>query len=171
LAGGFVHYEARYQVLICKEHGYTLQGLSTHLRDQHYMPAKARKATVKKYRSYKLVDPKGIPLPPLFEPPFEALAAPTEAFMYKKEECSVIKQESQRCGAALQPSAWAAFDQERARALDKCQNADILCQQWLSAILHCARSRRARHPAGSCPGPRGIRSNDAQGMGEGQRGP
>lgn len=89
-ADSFLHYEADYKVLICKEHGYALRNLSTHLRDHHSIPAKARKAIVAKYHSYPLLDPKEISLPPLFGRPFEALAAPIEVFLCDEEECSFI---------------------------------------------------------------------------------
>jgi len=89
-ADNFLHYDADYQVLICKEHGYTLQSLSTHLRDQHSIPAKARKATVEEYRSCALLDPTELSLPPPFGPPFNALAAPIRAFLCDKEECSFV---------------------------------------------------------------------------------
>lgn len=59
-ADSFLHYEADYKVLICREHGYALWSLSTHLRNQHFIPAKARKAIVEKYNSYTLLDPKDI---------------------------------------------------------------------------------------------------------------
>jgi hypothetical protein len=68
-------------VLICKEHGYALQGLSAHLCDQHSMLVKAQKATIEKYCSYVLMDPTGISLPSSFRPLFEALAAPMRAYL------------------------------------------------------------------------------------------
>jgi len=66
IANSFLHYKADYWVLICKEHGYTLWSLSTHLHDQHSILAKAQKAIVAKYNSYSLPGPKEIPLLPLF---------------------------------------------------------------------------------------------------------
>jgi len=104
IADGFLHYKADYRVLICKEHGYALRSLSTHLRDQHSIPAKARKAIVAKYNSYSLPGPKEIPLPPPFGRPFEALAAPVEAFLCDAEECGFISKNrsvvAQHCNQA-----------------------------------------------------------------------
>lgn len=62
IADGFLHYEVDYQVLICKEHGYALRSLTMHLRDQHSIPAKARRAIVAKYTRFSLSDPKEISL-------------------------------------------------------------------------------------------------------------
>lgn len=61
-----------------------------YLRDRHTIPAKARKAIVEEYNSYTLLDPKDISLPPPFRPPFEAIAAPIEAFLCDEDECSFI---------------------------------------------------------------------------------
>jgi len=94
-ADDFLHYEADYKVLICKEHGYALRSLSTHLCDQHSIPAKARKVIVEKYESYALLGPKDISLPPFFQSPFEALAALVKAFLCDEKECSFI---SKNCG-------------------------------------------------------------------------
>ena len=104
ITDSFLCYEADYQVLICKEHGYALRSLSTHLCDQHSIPAKARKAIVAKYDSYSIPSPKEISLPPPFGRPFAALAAPVEAFLCDAEECGFISKSrsvvAQHCNQA-----------------------------------------------------------------------
>ena len=55
--------------------------MSTHLRDQHTISAKAQKAIVEKYKGHTLADPREIPLPLPLDRPFKALAAPIEAFL------------------------------------------------------------------------------------------
>lgn len=84
-----------------------------------------RKATVEKYDSHTLLDARDISLPPPFRPRFEALASPVEAFLCDENEFSFISANHRVVAQHCNQTHGREFDEERSRALDECQNADV----------------------------------------------
>ncbi|KAK4947069.1 hypothetical protein LTR66_014220 [Elasticomyces elasticus] len=85
-----LQYEPDYKVLICKDHGYALQNINRHLEKHHSIAAKERKAIVRKYAHYPLLEPSHVPLPLPLGPRLEVLGEPVDAFLCEEEKCGFV---------------------------------------------------------------------------------
>jgi hypothetical protein len=68
----FVWYED-YRALVCIEHGYAVQNISSHLRVYYYKSTKEKRAVTDMFIDYNIQAPKDISLPPLLGIPLLAL--------------------------------------------------------------------------------------------------
>jgi hypothetical protein len=73
-------YLTKYRVLICREHATGVQNIDVHLRDQHAVPSKERKAIIAYCRRWQIAMPQDVELPPPLEPPIEELGTPLDAY-------------------------------------------------------------------------------------------
>jgi hypothetical protein len=83
-----LEFDAEYNILICKEHGYAVRNLNTHLRDEHATPVKLRRRVIEQYASVFLARPADVKTPPPFEPPFDGLKAPADALLCAEAGCA-----------------------------------------------------------------------------------
>ncbi|KAK5200476.1 hypothetical protein LTR16_006035, partial [Cryomyces antarcticus] len=85
-----LQYEPDYKVLVCKDHAYALQNVNRHLEKYHSIAAKERKAIVRKYAQYTLLEPSRVPLPLPLRPPLKVLGEPIDAFLCAEEKCGYV---------------------------------------------------------------------------------
>ncbi|KAK5005025.1 hypothetical protein LTR28_008209, partial [Elasticomyces elasticus] len=71
-------------------HGYALQNINRHLEKHHSIAAKERKAIVRKYAQYPLLEPSHVPLPLPLGPRLEVLGEPIDAFLCEEEKCGFV---------------------------------------------------------------------------------
>jgi len=89
-ADAILHYEPEHKVIICTQHRYAVRNLDHHLRDQHAVSVKERRATIQRYDQFEVLEPADVPLPPPLRPPIRALGEPVDAFLCEEEECGFI---------------------------------------------------------------------------------
>jgi hypothetical protein len=73
-------YLQRYQVLICKEHATGLQNIDVHLRDQHNVVSKERKAIVEHCSRWQIAAWQDVELPVPMGLPIEELGKPLDVY-------------------------------------------------------------------------------------------
>jgi superfamily II DNA helicase RecQ len=73
-------YLERYRVLVCREHATGIQNINVHLRDQHAVASKERKAIVEYCRRWQIAAPRNVKLPPPLGPPIKELGEPLDAY-------------------------------------------------------------------------------------------
>ena len=81
-------YLQQYQVLVCREHATGIQNVDAHLRDQHGVARKERKAIVDHCRRWRIAAPHDVELPPPLGPPIEELGEPLDVLQCRiSSEC------------------------------------------------------------------------------------
>jgi hypothetical protein len=73
-------YLQRYQVLICKEHTTGIQNIDVHLRDQHNVASKERKAIVEHCSRWRIAAPQDVELPAPMGLPIKELGEPLDVY-------------------------------------------------------------------------------------------
>lgn len=86
----WLQYEARFEVLVCRHHGYAISNLSSHLRTKHSGTSREKAAVASKYSHLQILNPTQVQLLPPLEPPIQSLGKFRDAFMCDEEECKFI---------------------------------------------------------------------------------
>ena len=58
-----LHFNSKYGVLLCSDHGYAVRCLNTHLRDSHKLSSKERNPILQQYQHHILVNPNDVTMP------------------------------------------------------------------------------------------------------------
>jgi hypothetical protein len=76
-----------YGVLVCTEHGYVVQNVSSHLRAYYGGSMKEKRAIADMFIKYDIRELKDVSLPPPLGMPLPALGKPQRTFVCYKLEC------------------------------------------------------------------------------------
>jgi hypothetical protein len=87
-----LHYDAEYEVLICKEHCYAIENLNVHLQD-HEIHALIRRTVIEKCALQRIAMPQDVRQPLPFEPPFDMLGPPVDALLCAEPGCGFASTE------------------------------------------------------------------------------
>ena len=80
----FFEWHENYRVLICIEHCYTVQNVSSYLRVYHSGSVGEKRAIADFFRKCEIQEPKDVSLPPLLEAPFASLRKLSKAYICGK---------------------------------------------------------------------------------------
>lgn len=112
-----LHYDSRFCILICKEHGYALESWKTHLSKYHAFNRDELKHAAGKLQGLEIMKPEDAPLPPANEPPIPFLRSSRAGFQCKglpEDSCNFISSSraktAEHCNKA---HGWRSCPEER----------------------------------------------------------
>lgn len=106
-------YLEEYKLIICKEHGYAVQNLKSHLQQYHVFHRDIRKTILQKFNALPLAQPHEATLPHAYGPPMDCLASPQRGFQCEEKDCRWISSSRAKIAEHANGHGWRSKPDER----------------------------------------------------------